>query len=108
MKGYALPALDRLELYVPVPYCWVSWEPSVLLLLRSSSVVTYHSGLMLCTSERSKEHVWLIEIRKFLVSALVSFDAVACNDVSISKTADKRLVAEGLGALTPILDRMGS
>lgn len=50
--------------------------------------------------------IWWIVIMSFLVFALFSFAAVTCNGIFMSKTADWRVVADGLGVLMPKLDSL--
>lgn len=45
-------------------------------------------------------------IHGFIVLALVSLVAAACNAVFMSKTADPRIVADGLRVFVPIPDRL--
>lgn len=48
VEVFTLPHCDLTTMYVSVPDCWVSWEPSRLLSMQSPSIFLYYCGLMLC------------------------------------------------------------
>lgn len=61
---------------------------------------------MLCTSRAKKAHTWRTTITSFIVFVLVSLFAVARDGFFMSKTADPRIVADCLGVLGPVHDRL--
>lgn len=106
VKVFVLAPCHRPAVYVTVHDWYVSWEQSSLIMVPSLFIFACYSGQTLYGSEAEKPHISLIEIMKFLVSNLVSLVTAAHNGFSISKTADMRIVADGVKVLVQAHDRL--
>lgn len=106
VEFFALPPHHHPKMYVSVPSWRVGWEPSRPLLVPSPYFSAYYSGLLLHSSTGYKGLLWQISTKKFLVPALISFVAVFHKYVLNARTADQRIIAEGLGVLLPMLARL--
>lgn len=71
---------------------------------RLSSHIT--NGVMLCELEADKEHIWQITTTAFLVFALDLVVAAPSNGFSMPNTTDPGIVADSLGVLVTMLDRL--
>lgn len=85
---------------------WSAGNQSCSHLVPLPSVFAYYSSLTLCVFEADKAHKWRTVITQLLTFALVSLVAAACDCVFMSKTADFRIVVDGLGVLVPIPERL--
>lgn len=99
---------DRSVMHVLVPEWWVGWEPCRLLLGPSQSVLEYYSNLTVCGPRLTRQISGEIQARSSSYFALVSFNAAARDCVFMSWTADPHIVADILGVLVSMPDRLTS
>lgn len=106
VKDAGLPARSLPRLYVPAYDCCEAWDPICLFLGSSPSVSTYYSGLLLLGTKAEKADLWRITITELQVFVLIWFIAAAREGIFRLKKAGLGIVAEGLGLLIPMPDRL--
>lgn len=82
---FAVPSLNRAEVYIRVPEWWNAYKPSTLLLTPTPWVFSYYTHLALKGTAREKGLIWAIAVTEFTVFEVLSSLACACDGVTHSR-----------------------